>query len=221
MTNDRTTSAADDTTTTTTRAERAKLGDVPPSPAPTLDAPPRKPETAATSAVQADPPSCAGEAGGSCGHTCNYKEAGADNLQSNNNSTTYLKTAKIHNGWRQVSSTSWPGSFRAARAHRMPPGVKWQQVKERLTEDANTGEVIERLDADATPFSAATACRRLDRVRDVVTRVELRGEDPKDALRQEIDGSLEKAFGKLYEGSSGQNGGRVAWADLGSDSDQS
>ena len=70
----------------------------------------------------------------------------------------------------------WVGAFSAARAHRLPPGVQWQEVLSRVTEDSSTGEVIEKTRLDDAPFAPAAATRRLDRDRDIVTRVELRAE---------------------------------------------
>ena len=112
------------------------------------------------------------------------------------------KTNRTNNkGWQRVGNKAWIGVFGAARAHRLPPGVHWREVQSRVTEDSSTGEVIEKIDLDSVPFEPAAADRRLDRVRDIVTRIELRTEAP---LRQP---GTEKA--ETYT----QSAKKLIWAD--------
>ena len=75
-------------------------------------------------------------------------------------------------GWRRDGS-AWIGLFRGARPLRLPPGVRWEEVSARQTRDTQTGEVIERHDAATAPFAPEAAGRKLDRVRDIETVVEL------------------------------------------------
>ena len=75
-------------------------------------------------------------------------------------------------GWRR-DGRAWIGLFRGARAHRLPPGVRWEEVSTRKTRDISTGEIVEDHDAAKAPFAPAQAGRKLDRVRDIETVVEL------------------------------------------------
>ena len=76
--------------------------------------------------------------------------------------------------WKEDGPGVMIARFRNARAHRLPPGLKWDNVVERVTVDANSEEVIEHVDEKVRPISAKDACRRLDRVRDIIVRVAYR-----------------------------------------------
>ena len=67
----------------------------------------------------------------------------------------------------EVGSDKWQGSFRNARAHRLPPGVPWQQVASRTAVDVNTNEVLEMNAGMTELMTIQDATRRLDRVRDI------------------------------------------------------
>ena len=131
-------------------------------------------------------------------------------------------TAKISEGWRRVDGKSWVGSFRAARAHRVPPGVKWQEVRARVTEDSSTGEVIESVNTDEIPFSSAMADRRLDRVREITTRVELRAEasppTPQAARKPSQAAGDERLAGAPRPPRS--RAAQLKWADMDSDREE-
>ena len=188
-----------------------------------------EPALASAPPAVAELPSRPGVAGSSSiGNPGNYKAAWTSRrnyeLNRSNNDTV-----KISEGWRRVDGKSWVGSCRAARAHRVPPGVKWHEVRARVTEDSSTGEVIESVDTDTIPFSSAMAGRRLDRVRDIITRVELRAktspvsrkevshEPMRRGLRELLNRAArdERLAGVLK--SEGPNDARPKWADMDSD----
>ena len=51
--------------------------------------------------------------------------------------------------------------------------MSWNEVLRRRTVDSISGEVVEDITTKGVPFSTAAAGRRLDRVRDIRTVVEL------------------------------------------------
>ena len=82
-------------------------------------------------------------------------------------------TGHCRRGWRRAGERTWIEVFKGARAHRLPPGVSWQEVAARQTQGVASGEVLESVKTDRAPFSAAMAGRRLYRVRDIATHVTL------------------------------------------------
>ena len=106
-----------------------------------------------------------GEATTSCGLGGNYKGSGGK--VRSGKSQNLSVGIRITKGWRQESLNSWSGEFKGARAHRLPPGVSWREVRERETTDARSGEVIERIVVPENVFSEAAAGKKLDKVRDI------------------------------------------------------
>ena len=78
--------------------------------------------------------------------------------------------------WVETRPGRWVGEFRAARAHRLPPDVAWEEVEHLRVVDMATDEVLE--DGSAPESRGDDLVRRLDRVRDVRVQVTLKPKAP-------------------------------------------
>ena len=79
----------------------------------------------------------------------------------------------VQRGWSREGDRTWRGRFKNARALRLPPGARWDDVESRVILDTATGEVLEHSHAASNPARAHVAGQRLDRVRDIETIVTL------------------------------------------------
>jgi hypothetical protein len=166
-----TASAHDTTTTTTTRTQEGSSdleADAAPLPPPAAPPEARPPTGEARPSPRSRQLPAPGEAERSTAGT------------GGNYSVAAEITANGHSrkGWRRAGERTWIGVFKGARAHRLPPGIGWQEVSARRTQDAASGEVLEDVETTRAPFSSAMAGRRLDRVRDIETRVTLHSGPP-------------------------------------------
>ena len=108
--------------------------------------------------------------------------------------------------WRRTGPRQVRGVVKSARAFRLPPGVDPVDVERRITNDAESGELLEDIAAGSYGLRACEAGRRLEAVRDLKVRVDLR--DPEIA-REFADGTygVEDALsgGRILEGEYGEH----------------
>ena len=93
-------------------------------------------------------------------------------------------------GWTRERKRVWRGRFKSAKALRLPPQTRWDDVEAREIVDTVTGELLESVHVLANPAIASDAGRRLDRVRDIETLATL-AETAGDDEAELVDLTLE------------------------------
>ena len=124
----------------------------------------------------------------------------------------------VQRGWSREGARTWRGRFKNARALRLPPGARWDDVVSRVTLDTATGEVLERRHVASNPARADAASQRLDRVRDIETIVTLI-EAPEQAASENevIDLTVDSECSGVEERGFEVLAASERWADVDSD----
>ena len=79
--------------------------------------------------------------------------------------------------WQTVSPTEIHGSIKSARAFRLPPEVRAEDVRRRVTWDATTGELLEDTGLRPNGLCVLDAGRKLSSVRDLHVSVAIASEE--------------------------------------------
>ena len=96
-----------------------------------------------------------------------------DSLASSSSRSRRKAAVPLQRGWRRDGSRTWRGRFKSARALRLPPGTRWDDVESRITRDIATGELLEDRHVAVNPARTNVAGQRLDRARDIESIVTL------------------------------------------------